>query len=122
MIAIRTKIKFARGRSGRRRMVPKPPEPTVVSDGWVPRISKLMALAIRFEGLIREGQVTVQNSAACPRDLAMSSNPRARVISSARRMRGFDTVTSESSARLWQYPESFTACMASRMRRFRLVC
>ena len=34
----------------------KPPKPT--SPGRVPRISRLMALAIRFDGLIAEGQLT----------------------------------------------------------------
>ena len=73
MIALRTKIKFARGRAGRRRMVPKTPETAMVSDGRVPRISKLMALAIRFEGLIRDGQVTDQSELA---RLAHVTQPR----------------------------------------------
>ena len=73
MIALRTKVTFARGRAGRRRMVAKTPEPAVVSDGRVPRISKLMALAIRFEGLIREGQVLDQSELA---RLAHVTQPR----------------------------------------------
>jgi hypothetical protein len=73
MIALRTKVTFARGRAGRRRMVAKTPEPAVVSDGRVPRISKLMALAIRFEGLIRDGQVTDQSELA---RLAHVTQPR----------------------------------------------
>jgi hypothetical protein len=77
MIALRTKVKFGRARAGRRRMLPKTSEPVVVSDGRVPRISKLMALAIRFEGLIRDGQVTDQSELA---RLAHVTQPRVTQI------------------------------------------
>ena len=48
MIAITRKVHFNRGRSGRKRMArgAEPSRPV----GRIPRISKLMALAIRFDG------------------------------------------------------------------------
>jgi len=39
---------------------PEPPEPA----GRIPRVSKLMALAIRFEELLRDGQVADQSELA----------------------------------------------------------
>ncbi|MCH5375605.1 MAG: hypothetical protein JJ992_16665, partial [Planctomycetes bacterium] len=60
-----------RAGSGCRRIVTKPP--AAMSDGRVPRISKLMALAIRFEGLIRDGQVADQSELA---RLARVTQPR----------------------------------------------
>ena len=72
---IETPIHFQRARSGRKKLVagpkpappPPPPEP-------IPRISRLMALAIHFDGLIREG--TVKNYA----DLArLGGVSRARI-------------------------------------------
>ena len=54
-------------------MKTKPPQRAVVPAGRVPRISKLMALAIRFEGLIRDGQVSDQSQLA---RLAHVSQPR----------------------------------------------
>ena len=55
------KVSFARGRSGRQRIKPAP---WAVPTGRVPRISKRMALAIRFEGLIRDGHVADQSELA----------------------------------------------------------
>ena len=51
-------VHFGRGRSGRRilRAGQAPPEP-LVADGSVPRVAKLMALAIRCEELVRGGEV-----------------------------------------------------------------
>jgi len=73
MITINQKIEFSRVRSGRRRMKAKPPQRAVMPAGQVPRISKLMALAIRFEGLIRDGQVSDQSELA---RLAHVTQPR----------------------------------------------
>ncbi len=73
MITVQQKIEFSRVRSGRRQMKAKPPQPAVVPAGRVPRISKLMALAIRFEGLIRDGQVSDQSELA---RLAHVTQPR----------------------------------------------
>lgn len=49
-------VHFRRGR-GRRRKVRVGPAPTSKSPGRVPRIARLMALAIRLDGLIRSRQV-----------------------------------------------------------------
>jgi hypothetical protein len=73
MIELREKVKFGRAKSGRKRIERKPPKPDVVSDGRVPRISKLMALAIRFEGLLRDGEVADQSELA---KLAHVTQPR----------------------------------------------
>ena len=48
---------------------PEPPKPT----GRIPRVSKLMALAIRFEELLRDGQVANQSELA---RLAHVTQPR----------------------------------------------
>lgn len=59
-ITLRTKVHFRAGRSGRKHLESgQPPEP-MVEPGRVPWVSKLMALAIRFDGLVREGVVTDQ--------------------------------------------------------------
>jgi hypothetical protein len=51
-----------------------PPEPTPAPEGRIPRISRLMALAIRFDRLIKEGEIDDQA------DLARLGNvSRARV-------------------------------------------
>ena len=56
-ISIQRKLHFQRGRSGRKQLreggaLPKP------TLGRVPRAARLMALAIRFERLVRDGEVT----------------------------------------------------------------
>ena len=53
-------VHFARGRQSRKVLQsgPRPSEET--STGRIPRISRLMALAIRFDRLIQEGHVTDQ--------------------------------------------------------------
>lgn len=57
-VTVESKIHFATGRTGQKRLgegkqaEPKPPPPP-----RVPRVSRLMALAIHFDGLIREGGV-----------------------------------------------------------------
>ena len=57
-IAIETPIHFTRAKAGRKKVVPGPElEPQVAPPDRVPRISRLMALAIHFDGLIREGTV-----------------------------------------------------------------
>lgn len=52
-------VHFARGAAGRRevRVGEAPPKPDL-SEGSVPRVSRLMALAIRCEELVRRGEVT----------------------------------------------------------------
>jgi len=59
-ITIESKVHFKVGRHGRKRLVkgeaPEPPTPPV-EPGSVPRLAKLMALAVRFEDKLRDGQV-----------------------------------------------------------------
>jgi len=52
---------------------PKRSGVTQPNDGRVPRVSKLMALAIRFDGLLRDGVVGNQSQLA---ELAQVSQPR----------------------------------------------
>lgn len=54
-------VHFGTGRSGRKVVHEGPPPPaTPVPEGTVPRISRLMALAIRFDRLIRSGEIADQ--------------------------------------------------------------
>jgi hypothetical protein len=57
MITVKRKIQLARESHGRRRIAPAKQEPTPVAAGSIPRISRLMALAIRLEGLLLSGEV-----------------------------------------------------------------
>jgi hypothetical protein len=51
-------VHFRHGNRGRRRLrTGGRPTPPVVAPGRVPRVSRLLALAIRFDGLIRQGAV-----------------------------------------------------------------
>jgi hypothetical protein len=73
MITIKQKVHFSRGKAGRRRIATTPPATETVEPGRVPRISKLMALAIRFECLIRTGKAADQSELA---RLAHITQPR----------------------------------------------
>ena len=57
MITITQKLHFSTGLAGRRKLTAKAPQPKPESPGRIPRISKLMALAIRFRQLLDEGVV-----------------------------------------------------------------
>jgi hypothetical protein len=57
MITVKQKIAFSRDKTRRRRAETQSVRATDVPPGRIPRISKLMALAIRFDGLLREGLV-----------------------------------------------------------------
>ena len=74
-ISIKKEVYFTRGLHTRKVMQDSPPpEPSPVPEGRVPRISRLMALAIRFDRLIKEGEIDDQA------DLARLGNvSRARV-------------------------------------------
>jgi hypothetical protein len=51
-------VHFRHGNRGRQRMrAGGRPTPPVVAPGRIPRVSRLLALAIRFDGLIRQGAV-----------------------------------------------------------------
>jgi len=58
---IHKKIYFGRGRGTRKVLcVGEAPQPKELPEGNVPRIARLMALAIRFNGLITSGEITDQ--------------------------------------------------------------
>ena len=59
-IKYQTKVHFRCGRNGRKHLETGHTPDTPVETGRVPRVSRLMALAIRFDGLIRDGVVTDQ--------------------------------------------------------------
>ena len=73
MITVTKKVFFTRGAQGRRRIVDKPPPTQTIPEGRIPRISKLMALALHFEQLIRTGRCADMTEIA---ELAMVTQPR----------------------------------------------
>ncbi len=69
MITVERKVDFSRARRGRKQIhsgrdrakqMQKGAEAPAISTGRVPRVSRLMALAIRFDQLIRDGVVSDQ--------------------------------------------------------------
>lgn len=57
-LTFQCKVHFTQARRGRKQMtVGEAPAPAPVPLGRVPRIARLMALAIRFEGLLAQGEV-----------------------------------------------------------------
>ena len=72
MIKVKQKVRFTRSSAGRRRIVDKPAA-SLRPAGRIPRVSKLMALAIRFDGLLRDGVVSDQSELA---RLANVTQPR----------------------------------------------
>lgn len=73
MISCTRKVRLARRHDRSRAIVRAPDLPEVAPAGRVPRISRLMALAIHFERLLREGQVRDQSELA---RLAHVTQPR----------------------------------------------
>jgi hypothetical protein len=59
MITIQRKVHFQHGRRGRKQLR-EGEAASATSGGRVPRVSRLMALAIRFDQLIRDGVVVDQ--------------------------------------------------------------
>jgi hypothetical protein len=60
-LTIERPVHFQRGRRTRKVIQEgPPPEPDATPEGTVPRISRLMALAIRFDRLIKAGEITDQ--------------------------------------------------------------
>jgi len=58
-LTVQCKVHFQQKRHGRKEMtVGETPAPAKVPLGRIPRISRLMALAIRFENLLAAGEVT----------------------------------------------------------------
>ena len=58
MITVKRKVQITREARGRRRVVAATPTPASVEPGRVPRISRLMALAIRLERMLVTGEVS----------------------------------------------------------------
>lgn len=73
MITITKQIFFTRSERGRRRIDDRPPPSQLVPQGRIPRVSRVMALAIQFDALWREG--TVANTVELAR-LAHVTQPR----------------------------------------------
>jgi hypothetical protein len=56
MLTVECKVHFEVGRKTRRKLqVGAAPKQPVIAPGTVPRVTRLMALAIRFDRLLREG-------------------------------------------------------------------
>ncbi len=64
MITVKTKVVILRRSNRTRAIVPASSVPPVVAPGRVPRVARLMALAIHFDRLIREGKVRDQSELA----------------------------------------------------------
>ena len=58
MITVKRKVHFVRRGHGRKTIADQPRPAEQAEPGRVPRISRLMALAIHFDRLIREGKVS----------------------------------------------------------------
>jgi hypothetical protein len=59
-LKIKKKIHFSMANKGKRQIKPGPAPVTDTPDGRVPRVSRLMALAIKFDRLIAEGGIRDQ--------------------------------------------------------------
>lgn len=73
MITITQKVNLTTGSAGRRRVSTDRPKPKPTPKQRIPRIAKLMALAIRFDRLLCEGTVSSQSELA---ELAHVTQPR----------------------------------------------
>lgn len=64
-LTLTCRIKFGReAQGGRTTIEPRPAEPSPVPVARVPRVGRLMALAIRLDGLIRTGELPDQAAVA----------------------------------------------------------
>lgn len=59
-IRVEAEIHFQRQERGHRVLVEGPPEDLPRPSGRIPRVTRLMALAIRFDGLIKAGKIDNQ--------------------------------------------------------------
>ena len=67
-LTIQCDVHFTRGQRTRKVIQEgPPPEPSATPEGTIPRISRLMALAIRFDRLIKSGEITDQARAYAAR-------------------------------------------------------
>lgn len=58
MITVTKRVFFSRGERGRGRIETKAPPSQQASAGRVPRVTRVMALALHFDGLLRDGVVS----------------------------------------------------------------
>ncbi len=73
MITIKRKVHFVRSDHGRKTVSAAPRPAERAEPGRIPRISRLMALAIRFDRLVRDGNIMDQSELA---RLAHVTQPR----------------------------------------------
>jgi len=73
MITVKKQVFFTRSERGRRRIEDELPPTHTVPEGRVPRVSRVMALALQFQGLLRSG--TVSDTIELAR-VAMVTQPR----------------------------------------------
>jgi len=73
MITVKKQVFFTRAERGRRRMDDRPPPSQSLPKGRVPRVARVMALAIQFDGLLQNG--TIANTVELAR-LAKVTQPR----------------------------------------------
>jgi len=59
-LTVTKKIHFSMANKGRRQIRPGPPVVVDASDGRIPRVSRLMALAIRFDHMLSTGAIRDQ--------------------------------------------------------------
>jgi hypothetical protein len=57
MISVKRKVYFVRRDRGQKVIADRPKPAELIESGRTPRISRLMALAIRFDRMIRDGKV-----------------------------------------------------------------
>ena len=64
MIRMERPVYFQRESSGRKRILREPLQEVSVEDGRIPRVSRLMALAIQFDQMLRNGEFEDQSTIA----------------------------------------------------------
>ncbi len=107
-------VHFARGTAGRRevRIGEAPPEPDL-PEGSVPRVSRLMALAIRCEELVRRGDVSDYA------DLARLGHvTRARIT----QIMNLLNLAPDIQEQILFLPRTIRGCDAIGERRLRTIC
>lgn len=73
MIKVKQKVEIVRGNAGRKQIASASVSRPATPVGRIPRIAKLMALAIRFDGMLQSGVVSDQSELA---RLAQVTQPR----------------------------------------------
>lgn len=64
MLSVTRTVSFVRGPRGRERLTDQPPVDPPPAAARIPRIARLMALALRFEELVRSGEVADRGALA----------------------------------------------------------